>query len=311
MTAPETARAAGMRTALVPFALLVMLGVLWGLSFSLAKISTTAGVHPFGLTAWQCTGGALIVLAFGLGRRELPPVTRRHLGYYLGCAVLGIAVPSPVWFFAAPHLPAGIMSLLVATVPLMTYGFALCLAMERLRWYRVLGIALGFCAMLLILAPRASLPAPGMAGWVLFCMVAPLCYALSNIFMGRFRPDGASSLALAAGMLIAGIAMIVPLAWFTGTMHSLMPPWDAVDFAVAGQPAITGIAYILMFEVIRTSGPVFFSQVGYLVTAGGVLWGIALFGETHSPWIWAALALMFVGLGLLNLRQRAPSRPLG
>lgn len=309
MAAPDVA--AGTRAQpggrFVPLALLLLLGTLWGLSFSLAKFSTTAGVHPFGLAAWQCIGGALIVLAFGLKRGALPPFNTRHIGYYVGCAVLGIVIPSPVWFFAARHLPAGILALLVATTPLMTYGFALCVAMERFRWQRVLGIALGFGGMVLILGPRASLPSPGMTGWATFAMLGPLCYALGNVFMARFRPAGTSSRALAAGMLVVGVAMIVPLAVATGTTHSLVPPWDIVDFAVMGQPAITGVAYILMFEIVGIAGAVFFSQVGYVVTVAGVLWGMALFGERHSAWIWAAFALMLAGLALVNLRRRAAS----
>ena len=81
------------------------------------------------------------------------------------------------------------------------------------------------------------------------------------------------------------------------------PPWDRVDGAVLGMAAITGIAHIFMFELIRKAGPVLFSQVGYIVTVGGVFWGMVLFGERHSPWIWLALTLMFAGVALVNMRR--------
>ncbi len=106
-------------------------------------------------------------------------------------------------------------------------------------------------------------------------------------------------------MLMSAAALVAPLALITGTAHMVGPPWDAADLAVLGLPVITGVAHIFLFELIRTTGPVFFSQVGYVVTVAGVLWGMALFGERHSPWIWAALALMLAGLALVNLRRRA------
>ncbi|MFQ5786257.1 MAG: EamA/RhaT family transporter, partial [Alphaproteobacteria bacterium] len=108
-----------------------------------------------------------------------------------------------------------------------------------------------------------------------------------------------------AGMLMSAVALAAPLAVFSGGTYMIGAPWNAVDVAVLGLPTITGIAHIILFELIRVAGPVFFSQVGYLVTLAGVLWGMLLFGERHSPWIWAALALMFAGLALVNMRRGA------
>ena len=68
-------------------------------------------------------------------------------------------------------------------------------------------------------------------------------------------------------------------------------------------PLVSGAALAFMFEIIRLAGPVFFAQVAYLVTASGVLWGMALFGERHSGLIWLALALMLAGIALVNPRS--------
>ena len=41
------------------------------------------------------------------------------------------------------------------------------------------------------------------------------------------------------------------------------------------------------------------------ISLAGVAWGILLFGEVHSPWIWGALVVMIVGLALI--KPHAPS----
>ena len=52
----------------------------------------------------------------------------------------------------------------------------------------------------------------------------------------------------------------------------------------------------------------FAAQTAYVVTLSGVLWGIVIFGEQHSPWIWGALAVMLIGLALVTPRPaRAPA----
>jgi drug/metabolite transporter (DMT)-like permease len=50
---------------------------------------------------------------------------------------------------------------------------------------------------------------------------------------------------------------------------------------------------------------VFTSQVANLVTLCGVLWGMILFGERHSAWIWLSLATMMAGVFLVAPRMKA------
>ncbi len=297
------ASAVGFRATLLPVGMLLILGTMWGGSFSLAKVATTAGIHPFGLLLWQSVGAATILLSFCALRRRLRAVRIAHVGYYTGCALLGIVAPSTAIYWAAAHVPAGVLAMLVTSVPMLTYALALATRVEVFDGRCVAGLALGFVAVLLIVGPRTSLPVPGMVGWVLIGLIAPLCYAGSNIFVARFRPAASESTALAAGMLTAAAVLATLLATATGTAHMVGPPWDAADMAVLGLPVITGVAHIFLFELIRIAGPVFFSQVGYVVTVAGVLWGMLLFGERHSPWIWLALVLMFAGVALVNMRR--------
>ena len=42
----------------------------------------------------------------------------------------------------------------------------------------------------------------------------------------------------------------------------------------------------------------FASQIAYVVTGSGVALGMLIYDERHSPWIWAALALLVAGLAL-------------
>ena len=54
-------------------------------------------------------------------------------------------------------------------------------------------------------------------------------------------------------------------------------------------------------------GPVFFSRVGCIVTLTGLAWGMVVFGERHSDWLYLATGLIFAGLALVNLKRRARS----
>ena len=81
-------------------------------------------------------------------------------------------------------------------------------------------------------------------------------------------------------------------------------PFGTLEWSVLALSIITAVAYTLFITVINIAGPVFASQTGYLVTLGGVVWGMVLFGETHSPWVWASVVTMMMGLALVTPRKQ-------
>ena len=79
-----------------PYLWLLVMGVFWGSTFSLAKIATEGGAHPVGLSFWQGALGCGFILILCLARRRPPPLTRRHLGFYAVCGLLGCSTYFPV-----------------------------------------------------------------------------------------------------------------------------------------------------------------------------------------------------------------------
>ena len=70
---------------------------------------------------------------------------------------------------------------------------------------------------------------------------------------------------------------------------------------------VLALAFYLMIEIIRIAGPVIFTTVNFIVPLAAIGWGIIFFDESHSIWIWAALALMILGVLLVN----RPSKSAG
>ena len=55
--------------------------------------------------------------------------------------------------------------------------------------------------------------------------------------------------------------------------------------------------------MIKSAGPVFASQTAYVITLAGVGWGMILFAETHSLYIWTALLLTLAGISMVGPRS--------
>lgn len=302
--APSAARAEsrGWRALAWPLFLLVSTGAAWGATFSLARIATTAGAHPIGLTLWQGVFGGALLVGPALVRRRPPPLTRRHLGFYLICGLLGTAIPSVLYFYAAARVPAGVLSITIAMVPMLTFAGALAFRIDRLAWGRVAGILCGLAAVLFIVLPESSLPDRAMVPWVLLAVLATLCYAVEGIYVALRRPAGSDPAATVGAMLLMASVVLVPVVLATDTFVPMGFPWGAVEWAVIGMMAVNALSYSVFYHLIQTAGPVFATQMAYVVTIAGVAWGIVIFGEQHSLWVWAALGLMLAGLALVTPR---------
>ena len=86
----------------------------------------------------------------------------------------------------------------------------------------------------------------------------------------------------------------------TGTYIDPLEGIGRADAALGLTCLIHVFAYLGYIWMVGAAGPVFAAQVAYLVTPAGVLMSMALLGEVPSPWLWAALALLVIGLFLVQ-----------
>lgn len=282
--------------------LLLFAGTAWGSTVVLAKLATAGGHHPLGLALWQ----ALILVAL-LGARQAAlrrplPLSWRHAAFYLTCGLCGAVIPHTASFYAAQALPAGVLAIVLSTSPLMTAALAVALGSERATALRLLGLLLGLAGVVLLVAPDSSLPAPGLVAWVLVAALAPLCYAVEDNVIDLRMPRDCDAFGALLGFSLAATLVLAPLVWATGTGIDLTRRWGVAEAAMLAMALAHLFAYTSLIWLVIRAGPVFASQIGYVVTLSGIGWGMLVFAERHSGWVWAALLLLLLGVTLVKPR---------
>lgn len=300
----------GFRAAVLPLAILFAVGSGWGLGVSLAKFGATNGIPPIGYLFWLALGAGAVAFAICVARGTLPGLGREHVRYYFLTAATRTASANFILYTVVQHIPAGVMAVILGTAPLFTYGLSLSFRMEPFYLTRLIGIFIGLGGVVLFMVPRDSLPDPSMAWWVAAGFGAPILYSIANIIIDRMRPATGDSLTFTVGMLWASAIIVLPVALLMGDFYPLWPPMNLADAALSTHILISGVAFFGLFELIRMAGPTFASQLTYIVTLTGIIFGILIFGETHSAWVWAGTALVLGGVGLVNFRtaRAAPAR---
>jgi drug/metabolite transporter (DMT)-like permease len=288
----------------IAYVWLVGAAIVYGAIFSVNKLAAAAGTPPLAQGFWQSLGGGLLLLIIlALKGRKLA-LGRRHLLSYLVIGALAVGVPMSLLTYAAPHLPGGLQTIVLALSPPLTYFLGMLARIERFRVLGLLGLAFGFAGVLIIIVGLGlEESAPDAWRWFALSLIAPMLFACSNLAAALLRPPLSSSLSMAAGMLVGSSAMLIPIMAIAGQASV---PTGAGVIAALIAASINAVFFVLFFEIIRLAGPTFFAQFNYLAVLAGVGWSIAIFGEGLSIYFFVAMLLMFAGV-FLSARGAAPS----
>jgi len=288
-------------------------GLIWGVTFSLARIATEAGFHPIGLAWWQAAGGGFVLLLYCLASKQFSVnPTLPRLKHMVIVGLSGTVVPGTLLFYAALYVPAGVLAITIAIVPILTYVFSVLLSLDAVSVQRFTGVVLGFLAILVIMLPGSTtglsaasteslLTSPRF--WIMAAVVAGGVYTFENLFVDARVPAPTSIPLLLCGSMLVASVLLLPITLATGSFVKLNLPFNTAEWSVIAMMFVSAIAYLLYLLLIKMAGAVFASMSGYVVTLSGVFWGMVFFSESHSTAIWLALILMLVGMALVTPRE--------
>ncbi len=293
-----------MKRNLILIIALVLIAAFWALTFPLTKIAVLGGYRNFGIIFWS-SAISVAVLGVLVQMRGLSlPFHSAALVRYFFVALFGTVLPSAATYTAAEHLPAGVIAVCMPMVPLLALPLAISFGLDSATPRRLFGLLLGVAGVLMITLPDASLPDSSQAVYVLLVLLAVLCYAIEGVGLGHLGRAGLDSVQLFLGASILSVIVTLPIAMATGTFIIPVWPFGIAELAVLLSGLANTVAYVGYVWMVGRGGAVFATQVAYLVTGFGVLWSMALLGESYSIWIWGAFIVIIAGLFLTQPKPK-------
>lgn len=278
-----------------PFLLLVTLGIIWGLFFSLARFAGESGVSQTSLITAITAIDVLAFLAICKFRNVFPLVRFQSLAFYAVCGVLGYLLPMQLELYAAPRIGAGLLTMIVSLTPILTILIALLVRTEPVCHRKIAGVILAMLAMAPIFAADAliDITAGGrhFLAMIMALMVA-LSYAIYHNYITKFWPESEDGWQLATGEAIACSLIMIPIFLLVGDadISPLLHP--KVSGIIAGYVILSVSSIYLYFYLIQHGGAVFVSMAGFVSIGAGVIFGMLFFGETYPAWIVLSLATL-------------------
>lgn len=257
------------------FLQLILLSALWGASFPLLRIVGPA-LGPWLVAGLRCllAAGVLGVLMYRLKGRWPPRQAWRGLALL---SLVTLVIPFLLYTWAALIIPAGYSAVLNATAPLFGVLGAAAVREERLTGRRLLGCAIGFAgvALLVQLGPVEVTRDVMLAA--LACVIAASCYGVGAIFMRRATlthdalPSSAVMQVTGALMLLIPASLAVPAA----------RPTAGVLMAIGMLGIVTsGLMYWISMRLMREIPASAATSSAFMIPLFGVTWGALFLNET-------------------------------
>lgn len=285
---------------------LLVLAAIWGSSFAAIKVAI-ATMPPMTLVAVRTAIAVGVLAPIMLAQGARLPSDGKSWAMAAALGVFGLTLPFFLIGWGEQRIASGLAAILMAVMPLATVVLAHFFNDgDRFSAAKLIGVMIGFGGVIVLIGPSAL---DGLGGDVVHQLAVAggaLCYAV-NAILTRNLPSGAASASMigrAVMVMIMGAVISAPMALLIDGPTALAGA-DASAWWAAFYMGLlpTGLATLIYFHLIEARGASFFSFVNYLNPIFGVVWGALLLGEVISLQAAAALALIFIGIGIANWRR--------
>jgi drug/metabolite transporter (DMT)-like permease len=290
-------------------ALLLVLATLWGASYSFIKVGV-ATIPPITLIAGRTLIAGLLLVVVMRWRGMSLPTDAATWRRFLFQACLNSVIPWTMIAWGERSLDAGLATILNSTSPIFTFFLTLAVTRhEALSFRKLTGVIAGMAGICLIVGVQALSGLGEQLVAQIVTVLAAICYAGAAIFSRGFK--GLDPMAPAAGSLLSGAAILIPISLVVEQPWTLAPSTSSLLALLGLAVFSTAFAFVIYFRLIQTLGSVGTTAQAYLRVPIGVGLGVLFLGERLSTTAWIGLGCVVIGVAAMTIPARkAPDSAL-
>ncbi len=291
-----------LQTAVVPvrsrqsvlYALVILLGTVFGLQYASARMMGLAAVEPLAALFFIHLGlSAGFVAVLCLSGKLFRP-TLSQLLFFTVVSLFANLGQLGIELMAAHHVPAGELTLIVSLLPVFVLVIVALFRTEPVTLRKAGGILLGVAASTTILLPSALGNAAPFF-WVAITFIAPISQAIGMVVMAQFWPGKLEPFQVATGNLVVGSFLLLPLVLGSGDTLRFHPT-SAGNIATLLFAFTMAAEFYIFAVLLRRGGATVASCADFIAICAGLLFGYLLFSEVPTIWMVAAALLCLLAL---------------
>ncbi len=278
--------------------MIVALSLIWGASFMFIRVADRQ-FDPAALVWLRVLLACAVLVPVALVTAGRAGVAEARAAWrsLLLLGAINTAGPFLLISWAETRIDSGLAAILQAAAPIFTAVIASRLGHEHISALRFVGILLGLSGVALLLG------SPGGGGLLaaLAVVLAAFGYACGATFTAR-RFRGTNAVVVAAGSTVVATVLTAPLG--LARLPSAVPGWKECASVVVLGLAGTGLAYLILFALLRRVGASRTILITYLIPGVALIYGSLLLGEPVRAVAIGGLVLILAGVALAGRRSQ-------
>ncbi|MDX2064178.1 MAG: DMT family transporter [Fimbriimonadaceae bacterium] len=277
---------------------LVVTATAWGYNFVSIKL-VYRQMEPSALSLIRFLLMWAILVAIGYATRQPPRVSRedRWPTFLAGTVSMGIYMV--LFLEGLKRTSSADAAIVLASAPLLTYGFSLLFRLEAFRWAGLLGTVLALVGVAAVTLNGARTGASTWQGNLLV-FISAIVWALSTFQMRPLVERYGSLPALTASM--PGALPVLAIYGGMATLGTNVRTWDAVTWANLAQITLaSGVAAFICFYIgVKQVGPATATRYQFFVPVLATLFAWWVFGQRPNTMQWTGIATVIAGVMLTS-----------
>ncbi len=275
----------------VNYLMLLTLGTVWGSSFLFIKLALT-GFDPATLALCRTVLGGTFLIGVAILTGKRPPRERKLWLALLAIAAVGNALPFVMINTGQQFIDTSLSAILITTVPLFTLGLAHFFSDDKFTWRKLIGVALGFAGVSILIGPAAFEGMSSALSGQLLMIGGAACFAVALVISRRAMGNVDPAVSAGWSLGVAG-ALLLPVSFAIGDpLGSELTPVSGFGL-LALSLLSTALNILLLFVLIKRTGPNFVAMNNYISPLVGVTWGTIFLAE---PVTWTKVGATLVVL---------------
>ena len=275
------------------FLTLLLVSLFWGGSFLFLRLLVLEGLEPLQIVSLRMMFAAIFIAPFFIMKFKKYSFFDHGFPFLL-IGLLNTALPFTLFAYASVNLGAGSLSVLQATVPILTALILFSLYRDEFSIMKLIGVLVGFSGLFLLAGPSGELDLFSS----ILCVIASLSYAISGVYLAN-TPEKINNSFIGMGSIIVGAILLSPflINYHSANLNISSTAW--LYIALLGV-INTSLAYVIFIKLIKRIGSLNASFVTYLVPVSSITLGMLILDEVFSIDMIIGSALIFLGVFFSN-----------
>tara|TARA_B100001109_G_scaffold251733_1_gene246641 strand:+ start:66 stop:923 length:858 start_codon:yes stop_codon:yes gene_type:complete len=275
------------------FLTLLLVSLFWGGSFLFLRLLVLEGLAPLQIVSLRMMFAAVFIAPFFIMKFKKYSFFDHGFPILL-IGLLNTALPFTLFAYASVNLGAGSLSVLQATVPILTALILFSLYRDEFSIMKLIGVLIGFSGLFLLAGPSGELDLFSS----ILCVIASLSYAISGVYLAN-TPEKINNSFIGMGSIIVGAILLSPflINYHSANLNISSTAWL---YIVLLGVINTSLAYVIFIKLIKRIGSLNASFVTYLVPVSSITLGIIILDEVFTIDMIIGSALIFLGVFFSN-----------